>query len=101
MINVMFLGMEGAFYGLLEGLAAGLLGGLLGGLGLRWGISRRCTRIEWALGDLQQRVSSMHGKKASAARWEQTEAFEKEIAEMMPKGKPARKRYDNDPLGEE
>jgi len=93
--------MGDAIYVLIGSLALGLVGGLLGGLGLRWRINRRCTQLEWALGDVQHRMGSLHGRKASTARWDQAEAFEKEMAQLLPKGPPPRKRYDNDPLGEE
>lgn len=79
----------------------GFLGGLVSGLGLRWGIMTRCTRLEWAVGDLQGRVGTLHGKKASAARWEQKDQLDMELAQLMHRQTPARKKYDNDPQAED
>jgi len=89
-------------YGMLSlGFLAGIFGGLLAGLGLRWGVIQRCTRLEWAVGDLQQRVSSMHGQKASRARWEKQTTLEEEFKALAPTAPATRRRYDNDPLGTE
>lgn len=80
-----------------------LIGGatvwLLGGL-ISWRLSRRCTSLEMAVGDLQQRLSSFRGKEMSEKRWAKKEVEDLEMAKILqsPVGKP--RRYDNDPLGE-
>lgn len=72
---------------------------LLGGL-ISWRLSRRCTNLEAALGDLQQRLSSFKGKEMSEKRWAKKEVEDLEMAKIL-QGPPAsRRRYDNDPLGE-
>jgi hypothetical protein len=81
------------------------LAGLAGGLGGRvlvtsW-ISRRCTSLENAVGDLQQRQSSFKGKEMAATRWDKARKFDAEVEQLL-QSVPEKKvrRYDNDPLGE-
>jgi hypothetical protein len=63
------------------------------------GLWRRCTKLEWAVGDLQQRASSFKGKEMANKRWEKNAAFEAEMEQALKGAAPARQRYDNDPLG--
>jgi len=85
-------------------LAMGFLGGLVSGLGVSLGLqarfSRRCTSLEWAIGDLQQRASTFKGREMADKRWKKNDAFEAEMAQALQGASPPRKRYDNDPLGE-
>jgi hypothetical protein len=92
--------MESAYFVVLVGFSSGVIGGLLAGFGLRWGSSRRCTRLEWAVSDIQQRLGSLHGQKASAKRWEKAATLEEEFKALQPIPAPRKRQYDNDPLGE-
>lgn len=94
------LSMETAFFEFFVQFCAGFLGGLTAGYGLRWASSRRCARLEWAVGDIQGRLSGMQGKKAATARWEREADVEAQLAAMMTKPAAQKRRYDNDPLGE-
>jgi hypothetical protein len=83
-------------------LAMGGLGGSLGGgLVASWFLyrfSRRCTSLEWAVGDLQSRASSFKGREMADKRWKKAEMENEEMAQIL-KGAPAApRRYDNDPL---
>lgn len=60
---------------------------------------RRCTELEWAIGDLQQRASSFKGKELAEKRWSKEKAFDAEVAQMMQQPQASRRKYDNDPLG--
>jgi hypothetical protein len=84
-------------------LVAGFLGGTLGG-GLAAGLliyrfSRRCTSLEWAIGDLQQRASTFKGREMADKRWKKDEAFQQEMAQALQADAPRSRKYDNDPLG--
>ena len=85
-------------------LVLSILGGALGGVGVclvaQLRFRQRCTSLEWAVGDLQQRASSFKGKEMAEKRWKKNEVFEAEMAEALKGAAPVRKRYDNDPLGE-
>lgn len=72
---------------------------LLGGL-ISWRLSRRCTSLEMAVGDLQQRVSSFKGREMSEKRWAKKDQETLEMAQILQNPPPSRRRYDNDPLGE-
>lgn len=78
----------------------GLAGGAVAGIGIRWASARRCTRLEWAVGDLQQRVGNLQGRKAATARWDRETTLEQEFSKMQATPAAPRRRYDNDPLGE-
>lgn len=92
--------MDSAFLNYLYSFVLGIVGGILSGYGLRFGIGRRCTRLEWAVGDIQQRLSNLQGRKAAVSRWEREAVTGQELEALLTKGTPPRKRYDNDPLGE-
>lgn len=92
--------MEAAFVTYFVQFCTGFLGGMAAGYGLRWASARRCARLEWAVGDIQQRLSGLHGKKAATARWEREADVEAQLAAMIPKATAPKRRYDNDPLGE-
>ncbi len=74
---------------------------LLGAFLFQFSLRQRCTRLEWALGDLQQRASSFKGKELAEKRWSKEKAFDAEVAAVL-QGAPTvtRRKYDNDPLGE-
>jgi hypothetical protein len=76
------------------------LGGLGGSLVALMRIRQRCTSLEWAVGDLQQRASSFKGKEMAEKRWSKEKAFDAEMAQVLHGATPPRKRYDNDPLGD-
>jgi len=84
-------------------LLAGFLGGSLGGglvaslfLARLW---RRCTSLEWAIGDLQERASTFKGREMADKRWKKDEQFQKEMAQALHGVPPRSQKYDNDPLG--
>lgn len=83
-------------------LALGLLGGSLGGAlvaGLFFARTvRRCTQLEWAIGDLQERASTFKGREMADKRWKKAEAFDKEMAQVLQQAPAPRRKYDNDPL---
>lgn len=78
---------------------AGITGGLVASAFL-YRFARRCTNLEWAIGDLQARASTFKGKEMAEKRWEKQKNLEEEFAKLTPVVPAARRRYDNDPLGE-
>lgn len=84
-------------------LLAGFLGGTLGGAVAASLVfarfSRRCTSLEWAIGDLQERASTFKGREMADKRWKKAETFDKEMAQALQGAPAATRRYDNDPLG--
>jgi hypothetical protein len=103
-VNVHFctLGrMQDAWFMFTLSFLAGLAGGLGGRVLVTSWISRRCTNLENAVGDLQQRQSSFKGKEMAKTRWEKADKFDAEVAQLLQTvPEKNRKRYDNDPLGE-
>lgn len=79
----------------------GFVGGWIGTLAFSWRFSRRCTNLEFAIGDLQQRASTFKGKEMAEKRWSKEKAFDAEMAQLL-QTTPAspRRKFDNDPLGE-
>ena len=99
--NATIISIMDAFIQYTISILVGLVGGWTGALLFSWRFSRRCTSLEWAVGDLQQRASSFKGKEMAEKRWTKEKAFDAELAEFAGKGVALpRKRYDNDPLGE-
>jgi hypothetical protein len=88
-----------AFYVPFWSFVAGFLGGMISSIGLRFGSSRRITRLEWAMGDVQERLATLHGKKASMSRWEKEQADKLEMAQILRQPVATSRKYDNDPLG--
>lgn len=84
--------------------AAGFLGGTVSAsiisLALLAGLRRRCTTMEWALGDLQDRASTFKGREMAEKRWTKEKNFEAELAQALHTGPTTKRKYDNDPLGE-
>lgn len=66
---------------------------------IAWRFSRRCTQLEYALGDVQARLSSFKGKEMSEKRWSKEKAAEAELASYLHTAPTPPRRYDNDPLG--
>ena len=78
----------------------GLTGAALATGGLLWRFGQRCTKLEWALGDVEQRLSTFKGRDMAAKRWDKRDQLEMEMEAALKGSAPTRKRYDNDPLGE-
>lgn len=83
---------------LLGGVAAGVVTG-----GLLWRFGQRCTKLEWAVGDIQDRLSSFKGKELAAKRWDKQAELDRTILNTL-KDSPSTlsrgvRKYDNDPLG--
>ena len=76
-------------------------GGLCGAALFLFRLQRKCTSLEWAVGDLQQRASTFKGKEMAEKRWSKEKAFDAELQQALAGANVApRRRYDNDPLGE-
>lgn len=65
-----------------------------------WRFRRRCLELEWAVGELQTKVSSFKGKELADKRWTKEKAFNDEMASVLQGAPAARRKYDNDPLGD-
>jgi len=64
-------------------------------------LQRKCTKLEWSVGDLQDRVTTFKGRESAEKRWGKQAALDEAMAAAAMHPLPtARKRYDNDPLGE-
>lgn len=92
--------MDAAFYVLAGSLVLGYLGGLVAGIGFRMASARRCTRLEWAMGDVQARLATVQNRGKANSRWEKSDKEQLELAQLMQETPARTKRYDNDPLGE-
>lgn len=79
---------------LIGGAVAWLLGTMI-----LWRFSRRCTQLEYALGDIQARLQSFKGKEMSEKRWAKEKATDAELASYLHAAPGQRVKYDNDPLG--
>jgi hypothetical protein len=91
--------MDAAYFVLGASFLSGLVGGGLAGLGFRAASNRRCSRLEWAVGDLQERFSTFKGQKASKARWDKEAQTDIELERLMHAPAAPTRKYDNDPLG--
>lgn len=80
-------------------LTAGLVAAVVAGWFV-YRFQRRCTNLEWAIGDLQQRASTFKGKEMAEKRWDKQKTMEAELASLGITAPPQKRRYDNDPLGE-
>jgi predicted dienelactone hydrolase len=76
------------------GATVWLLGGAILGR-----FSQRCTRLETAVEDLQNRALSVKGKEMSEKRWSKRDADDAELAQILKEAPTSRRKYDNDPLG--
>lgn len=86
-------------------IGLGSLGAALVTGSLLWRFGQRCTKLEWAVGDIQDRLSSFKGKELAAKRWDKRDQLEAQMEEALKTAAPApvttsRRRYDNDPLGD-
>lgn len=81
-------------------LSLGLLGGTLGGLTVALVFSgrlyRRCTQLEWAVADLQDRASTFKGRDMAKKRWDKKEELDTAMAQALHTPPAASVRYDND-----
>jgi hypothetical protein len=77
---------------------SGLLGGGLAGTGLRWGISRRCLKLEVGLLDMQKYLLSLKGQKGAEARWAQRDLDLEQLKQFKQESPSTKRRYDNDPF---
>jgi hypothetical protein len=84
-------------------LVLGILGGTLGGAivaaALVGRLYRRCTTLEWAVADLQDRASTFKGREMAEKRWKKAENMDAELAQALRAPQTGSRRYDNDPLG--
>jgi hypothetical protein len=84
---------------LVLGILGGTLGGLVVGGAYVWRLWRRCTTLEWAVADLQDRASTFKGREMAEKRWKKSETLEAELLSAMKAPQNGPRRYDNDPLG--
>lgn len=87
-------------YSILASILAGFVGGAVCSLGLRWGISRRCWRMEVAQADLQRLVFQLRGRTGAETRWNKSDREQMELMNLG-KAKSEPVRYANDPLVDE
>jgi len=84
-------------------LLIGFLGGTLGGATVGgWLVARlwrRCTTLEWAVADLQDRASTFRGREMAEKRWDKAKNTDAELAAALRAPQTSSRRYDNDPLG--
>jgi len=84
-------------------LVLGILGGTLGGAivsaALIGRLMRRCTTLEWAVADLQDRASTFKGREMAEKRWKKAENLDAELTAALRTPQNSPRRYDNDPLG--
>lgn len=84
-------------------LAMGFLSGLVGGFVstalFTWRFLSRCNKLEWAVGDIQSRLSTFKGKEMADKRWAKRDVEQLEMAQFLKQAPAARQKFDNDPLG--
>jgi hypothetical protein len=87
----------GEFYGILGAIVAGLGAGAVSSLGLRFGVSRFCRKLELRVIDLEQNFISARNRGYAARRWDKAEQFEEEFKKLkLPQA--AHSRFANDPI---
>lgn len=91
--------MSDAFFLYLSSFLIGLVASGLTTGALLWRFGQRCTSLEWAVGDIQSRLSSFKGKELATKRWDKRDQDMAYISEQLKASPPTRSRYDNDPLG--
>jgi hypothetical protein len=62
-------------------------------------LQRRCTTLEWAVGDLQDRASTFKGRDMAEKRWKKNGELEAAMAQTLQSAPAPSRKYDNDPLG--
>ena len=97
--------MPEAFFLYLTCFLLGLSGAGIVTMALLWRFGQRCTNLEWAVGDIQSRLSSFKGKELAEKRWQKRDSLDQAMEEALKSPSPQlstgiRRRYDNDPLGE-
>ena len=98
--NVQFVRMWEATVMLGASFLAGLLGGGLVSTAFSARLRARCTTLEWAVGDLQDRASTFKGREMAEKRWKKNGELEAAMAQTLQGVSPKKRMYDNDPLGE-
>lgn len=88
--------MEIAWATLGVGAFGGFVAALCASIGLRWGISRRCYRLELGLLDLQQMLASVKGRESAEKRWSKAKTLEEEISQMRPEKVVKERQFAND-----
>jgi hypothetical protein len=88
-----------AYFVLAMGFLSGLAGGFVSTVLFTWRFLNRCTKLEWAVGDLQARLSTFKGRDMAEKRWSKKEAEDVEMAQILRQGPKQPLKYDNDPLG--
>lgn len=86
---------------LLQEIAAcglGLVAGVIGGSLRAFSLARRVRKAEYRLNDIEDRQNQVRAKVAASARWDESK-WMKEL-QGEPQTVPAKRRYDNDPIGE-
>jgi hypothetical protein len=91
--------MDSAILVLGLGILGGTLGGALTAIAFVGRLYRRCTLLEWAVADLQDRASSFRGRDMAEKRWKKADALDSTVAQALQGAPAASRRYDNDPLG--
>lgn len=81
----------------LPAFLSGIVGGLVASYGMRWGISRRCYRLEVSLADLQRVILSLKGAAGAEKRWKTRDLLDEQMLSLN-KGGPSSERFANDPL---
>jgi hypothetical protein len=98
--NATLFGMDYAVWVYLACFLISVFGSTLCTLAFMAGFLRRCTKLEWALGDLQQRASTFRGREMADKRWTKEKQLDQEMASVLHATSSPRRKYDNDPLGE-
>lgn len=97
--NATVRSMENALVLYLICFVLGSVGGLVASLGLRWGISRRCYKLEMDAIDLRLMLASLKGKTAADARWDKSKRADLELAELQQAPRPKQTKFSNDSFG--
>jgi len=95
--NWMGFGME---YGLLTIIALIIAGAVAGGLSTTWGVHRRALRLEYRVGDLEERMLTLGNREKSRKRWDREQSIEDELMSLSQSAAaPQRRaRFSNDPV---
>lgn len=70
-----------------------------GGLVSTWSLHRRTRRLEYAVGDVEERILTLKNREKAEKRWTKEQTIDDELAALAATAKPARvsqRKFAND-----
>lgn len=90
--------MEDGYPQVILSLSTGIFGAFLGAFFRNFQLSRRCTKLEWRILDIEGRLGANQARKAALARWAPRDELAADLARVQAGKSVSAQRYDNDPM---